>query len=162
MTNSTLAKSDPSPSEKKNQHTCRHIPDPKWDESYLLALLRLINPLCLTFLASNYIFQAYLCYNMHYQLTSSSGCSQGPHHMDGTTPVSSFLTDGHLGCLHLGLLWITLYMVSVWTFVSQFSLDSIIPWEELLDHMGTWQLTFWVTVSCSFPSGCTILHANFK
>ena len=104
----------------------------------------------MTFLASNYIFQAYLCYNMHYQLTSSSGCSQALHGTDAPHLVSHSSTDGHLGCLHfLAVMNNTIYDFCTSFCLNiclQFSWTALYLGEELLDHMGTWQLTFWVTV----------------
>ena len=59
-------------------------------------------------------------------------------------------TDGHLGCLH----FLAIMNNTTYDFCTSFCLNTCLQFswtalylgEELLDHMGTWQLTFWVTV----------------
>ena len=74
---------------------------------------------------------------MHYQLTSSSGCSQALHGTDAPHLVSHSSTDGHLGCLHfLAVMNNTIYDFCTSFCLNiclQFSWTALYLGEELLD-----------------------------
>ena len=87
---------------------------------------------------------------MYYYFTSFYGCSQVSHCMAVPHAVSSFINWWTFRLFQLfGFMNNTTYNFCTSFCLNtclQFSWTALYLGEELLDHMGTWQLTFWVTV----------------